>query len=182
MLFFKTSHPRLLPQSLKDCSIHLCVFFCFAYRVIGRHMKICKLKKTATRDERGERKKIKERKGKEWREGENWFILHLGQLEAMERWKGGWDVAFRIMIACHHGILMTIKILLQSVLCDSLSYGYSLGSTIWEPQRSPMPPLVALVSTRHPGHPGSKWAKVAFTSGRKVLTLTNYTNVSVPFL
>ena len=30
----ETSHPRLLPQSPKDCSIHLCLFFCFAYRVI----------------------------------------------------------------------------------------------------------------------------------------------------
>ena len=30
----ETSRPRLLPQSLKDCSIHLCLFFCFAYRVI----------------------------------------------------------------------------------------------------------------------------------------------------
>ena len=29
-----TSHPRLLPQSLKICSVHLCLFFCFAYRVI----------------------------------------------------------------------------------------------------------------------------------------------------
>ena len=29
-----TSHPRLLPQSPKVCSIHLCLFFCFAYRVI----------------------------------------------------------------------------------------------------------------------------------------------------
>ena len=29
-----TSHPRLLPQSLKVCSIHVCLFFCFAYRVI----------------------------------------------------------------------------------------------------------------------------------------------------
>ena len=28
------SHPRLLPQRAKDCSIHLCLFFCFAYRVI----------------------------------------------------------------------------------------------------------------------------------------------------
>ena len=28
-------HPRLLPQSLKDCSINLCLFFfCSAYRVI----------------------------------------------------------------------------------------------------------------------------------------------------
>ena len=31
---FETSHPRLLPQSPKDCSIHLSLFFCFAYRVI----------------------------------------------------------------------------------------------------------------------------------------------------
>ena len=30
----ETSHPRLLPQSPKDYSIHLCLFFCFAYRVI----------------------------------------------------------------------------------------------------------------------------------------------------
>ena len=30
----KTSHPRLLPQSPKVCSVHLCLFFCFAYRVI----------------------------------------------------------------------------------------------------------------------------------------------------
>ena len=30
----RTSHPRLLPQSLKVCSVHLCLFFCFAYRVI----------------------------------------------------------------------------------------------------------------------------------------------------
>ena len=30
----ETSHPRLLPQSLKDCFIHLCLFFCSAYRVI----------------------------------------------------------------------------------------------------------------------------------------------------
>ena len=29
-----TSHPRLLPQSPKVCSVHLCLFFCFAYRVI----------------------------------------------------------------------------------------------------------------------------------------------------
>ena len=27
-------HPRLLPQSPKVCFIHLCLFFCFAYRVI----------------------------------------------------------------------------------------------------------------------------------------------------
>ena len=30
----KTSYPRLLPQSSKVCSVHLCLFFCFAYRVI----------------------------------------------------------------------------------------------------------------------------------------------------
>ena len=30
----ETSHPHLLPQSPKFCSIHLCLFFCFAYRVI----------------------------------------------------------------------------------------------------------------------------------------------------
>ena len=30
----RTSHPQLLPQSLKVCSVHLCLFFCFAYRVI----------------------------------------------------------------------------------------------------------------------------------------------------
>ena len=31
----ETSHPRLLPQSLKDCSINLCLFFFYsAYRVI----------------------------------------------------------------------------------------------------------------------------------------------------
>ena len=32
--FLRTSHPCLLPQSLKVCSVHLCLFFCFAYRVI----------------------------------------------------------------------------------------------------------------------------------------------------
>ena len=30
----RTSLPRLLPQSPKACSVHLCLFFCFAYRVI----------------------------------------------------------------------------------------------------------------------------------------------------
>ena len=30
----RTSHPCLLLQSPKVCSIHLCLFFCFAYRVI----------------------------------------------------------------------------------------------------------------------------------------------------
>ena len=33
----KTSQPRLLPQSSKVCSVHLCLFFCFAYRVIQHH-------------------------------------------------------------------------------------------------------------------------------------------------
>ena len=31
---FKTSHPCLLPQRPKVCSVHLCLFLCFAYRVI----------------------------------------------------------------------------------------------------------------------------------------------------
>ena len=30
----KSSHPRPLPKSPKDCSIHLCLFCCLAYRVI----------------------------------------------------------------------------------------------------------------------------------------------------
>ena len=30
----RTSHPRLLPQSPKVCSVHLCLFFSFAYWVI----------------------------------------------------------------------------------------------------------------------------------------------------
>ena len=30
----ETSHPCLLPQSPKVCPVHLCLFFCFAYRVI----------------------------------------------------------------------------------------------------------------------------------------------------
>ena len=30
----RTSHPHLLPQSPKVCSVHLCLFFCFAYRVM----------------------------------------------------------------------------------------------------------------------------------------------------
>ena len=30
----KSSHPRPLPQSPKDCCIHLCLFCCLAYRVI----------------------------------------------------------------------------------------------------------------------------------------------------
>ena len=31
----RSSHPRLLPQSPKDCSIHLCIFCCLAYRVVS---------------------------------------------------------------------------------------------------------------------------------------------------
>ena len=31
---FISSYPRPLPQSPKDCSIHLCLFCCLAYRVI----------------------------------------------------------------------------------------------------------------------------------------------------
>ena len=30
----KASHPRLLPQSPKVCSLHLCLFCCLTYRVI----------------------------------------------------------------------------------------------------------------------------------------------------
>ena len=30
----KSSHPLPLPQSAKDCSMHLCLFCCLAYRVI----------------------------------------------------------------------------------------------------------------------------------------------------
>ena len=30
----KSSHPQPLPQSPKDCSIHLCLFLCLSYRVI----------------------------------------------------------------------------------------------------------------------------------------------------
>ena len=30
----RSSHPRLLPQSPKVCSLHLCLFCCFEYRVI----------------------------------------------------------------------------------------------------------------------------------------------------
>ena len=34
----RSSHPRLLPQSPKVCSVHLCLFFCFACRVIVNHL------------------------------------------------------------------------------------------------------------------------------------------------
>ena len=30
----KSSHPLPLPQSPKDCSIHLCLFYCLAYKII----------------------------------------------------------------------------------------------------------------------------------------------------
>ena len=30
----KSSHPRLLPHSLKVCSLHLCLFCCLAYRFV----------------------------------------------------------------------------------------------------------------------------------------------------
>ena len=30
----KSSHPRLLPQSPKVCSLHVCLFHCLAYRVV----------------------------------------------------------------------------------------------------------------------------------------------------
>ena len=32
--FLKSSHPHRLPQSPKVCSLHLCLFCCFAYRVV----------------------------------------------------------------------------------------------------------------------------------------------------
>ena len=32
--FLKSTHPCLLPQSPKVCSLHLCFFFCLAYMVI----------------------------------------------------------------------------------------------------------------------------------------------------
>ena len=34
----KSSHPRLPPQSPKVCSIHLCLFFCFASRSYRYHL------------------------------------------------------------------------------------------------------------------------------------------------
>lgn len=77
--------------------------------------------------ERREKKIKRDRRGEEWRRENCFTSWTFGRCKG-----GGWDVAFPIMIACHHGTLMTIKILLQSILCDSLSYGYSLGSTIWE--------------------------------------------------
>ena len=32
--FLKSSHPCLLPQNPKVCSLHLCLFCCLAYRII----------------------------------------------------------------------------------------------------------------------------------------------------
>ena len=32
--FLKSSHPHLFPQSPEVCSLHLCFFFCLAYRVL----------------------------------------------------------------------------------------------------------------------------------------------------
>ena len=34
--FFRTSHPRLLPQSPKVCSVHLGLFFCFSARTLDK--------------------------------------------------------------------------------------------------------------------------------------------------
>ena len=34
VLFSQSSHPRLLPQSPKLCSLYLCLFCCLAYRVV----------------------------------------------------------------------------------------------------------------------------------------------------
>ena len=34
----ETSHPLLLPQSSKVCSLHLCLFFCFAYKGYHYHL------------------------------------------------------------------------------------------------------------------------------------------------
>ena len=35
---FKSSHPHLLPQCPKFCSLHLCLFCCLAYRVVIIHL------------------------------------------------------------------------------------------------------------------------------------------------
>ena len=40
--FLKSSHPHLLPQSPKVCSLHLCLFCCLTYRVILTVLSICK--------------------------------------------------------------------------------------------------------------------------------------------
>ena len=36
----RSSHPHLLPQSPKVCSVHLCLFFCPAYRVMFSYFKM----------------------------------------------------------------------------------------------------------------------------------------------
>ena len=41
----KSSHPRLLQQSPKDCSLHLCLFRCLAYRVMYYLINESKIKK-----------------------------------------------------------------------------------------------------------------------------------------
>ena len=41
----KSSHPLPLPQSPKDCSIHLCLFCCLAYRVIVTIFQLLQLAK-----------------------------------------------------------------------------------------------------------------------------------------
>ena len=46
MLFSQIIPPSLLPQSPKDCSIHLCLSYCLIYRVIVNHLSkfhICAL-------------------------------------------------------------------------------------------------------------------------------------------
>ena len=46
----KSSHPRPLPQSPKDCSIHLCLFCCLAYRVIIKGNETQKVPECFTND------------------------------------------------------------------------------------------------------------------------------------
>ena len=36
-----SSCPRPLPQSPKDCSIHLCLFCCLTYRVAAKSLQLC---------------------------------------------------------------------------------------------------------------------------------------------
>ena len=45
----KSSHPRLLPQSPKVCSLHLCLFCCLTYRVIVTIFLNSKLLAAATK-------------------------------------------------------------------------------------------------------------------------------------
>ena len=37
----KSTHPCLLPQSPKVCSLHLCLFFCLAYRIVVTVLFVC---------------------------------------------------------------------------------------------------------------------------------------------